>query len=137
MICSGPAAGADAKPAAATARTAGAKAAESSPKRIALKKIHGKGVSSQAIALAPGAAVQFIIAVKGAQNLFITPASEGLTFTLVKGTDDQFTKGDTGIYVVETKGNSAQRSEVVFDVKNEGAKEIKTSIRIELEDFGG
>ena len=102
-----------------------------------MKNIRGKAVSNQAIALAPGAAVQFIIAVKGAQNLFITPALSGLAFTVVKCTDDQFTKGDDGIYMVETKGNNAQRSEVVFEVKNATATEIKTSFKVELEDFGG
>lgn len=136
MVCSGDALGANAGPANTTARTLGAKAAGSGPKRITSKKINGRAVSNQTIALAPGAAVQFIIAVKGAQNLFIKPASNGLAFTVVKGTDDQFTKGDDGIYMVQTKGNNAQRSEVVFEVKNETAEQIKTSIKVEVEDFG-
>ncbi|NJM53148.1 MAG: hypothetical protein HC846_07000 [Blastocatellia bacterium] len=99
------------KPANATA----AKPAPSGPTRISFKK--GEVGSTQSISLAPGASVQFILGVTGAQNLFITPASKDLTFRIIKGTDGELTKGEDGMYAVETKGNNAQKSEIVFEVK--------------------
>lgn len=117
------------KPSNATA----AKPAESGPTRISFKK--GEIGSTQNISLAAGASVRFILGVTGAQNLFITPASKDLTFKIIKGTDGQLMKGEDGMYMVETKGNNAQKSEIVFEVKNATAKEIKSSIKVEVEDF--
>jgi len=111
-----------------------AKPVASGPTRISFKK--GETGSTQTISLAPGASVQFILGVTGAQTLFITPGSKDLVFKIVKGTDGQFVKADDGIYSVETKGNNATKSEIIFEVKNTTTKEIKSSIKVEVEDFG-
>lgn len=106
----------------------------SGPTRISFKR--GETGSTQAISLAPGASVQFILGVTGAQTLFVTPASKDLVFKIVKGTDSQFIKADDGVYSAETKGDNVTKSEIVFEVKNPTTKEIKSSIKVEVEDFG-
>ncbi len=118
------------KPANATA----AKPAESGPKRVSFKK--GEIGSTQSISLAPGASVQFVLGATGAQNLYVTPASKGLTFKMLKGIGSEFTQGEDGMYMAETKGNNGAKGDILFEVKNTTAKEIKTSIKIEIEDFG-
>jgi hypothetical protein len=118
------------KPANATA----AKPAESGPKRISFKK--GEIGSTQSIMLAPGASMQFVLGATGAQNLYVTPASKDLTFKMLKGIGGEFTKGDDGMYSAETKGNNGAKGDILFEVKNTTAKEIKSSIKIEIEDFG-
>jgi hypothetical protein len=118
------------KPANATA----AKPAESGPKRVSFKK--GEVGSTQSISLASGASMQFVLGATGAQNLYVTPASQGLTFKMLKGIGGDFSKGDDGMYSAETKGNNGAKGDILFEVKNTTAKEIKTSIKIEIEDFG-
>ncbi len=118
------------KPANSTA----AKPAESGPKRVSFKK--GEIGSTQSISLAPGASVKFVLGATGAQNLYVTPASKGLTFKMLKGIGDEFTQGEDGMYMAQTKGNNGARGDILFEVKNTTAKEIKTSIKIEIEDFG-
>jgi hypothetical protein len=118
------------KPANATA----AKPAETGPKRVSFKK--GEIGSTQSISLAPGASVQFILGATGAQNLYVTPASKDLTFKMLKGIGGEFSKGDDGMYSAETKGNNGAKGDILFEVKNNTAKEIKSSIKIEIEDFG-
>jgi hypothetical protein len=118
------------KPANATA----AKPAESGPKRVSFKK--GEIGSTQSITLAPGASVQFVLGATGAQNLYVTPASKDLTFKMLKGIGGEFSKGDDGMYSAETKGNNGAKGDILFEVKNTTAKEIKSSIKIEIEDFG-
>lgn len=118
------------KPANATA----AKPAESGPIRISFKK--GEIGSTQTISLAPGASVQFVLGATGAQTLFVTPGSKDLTFKMLKGIGGEFVKADDGTYSAETKGNNAVKGDILFEVKNTTAKEIKTSIKVEIEDFG-
>jgi hypothetical protein len=116
------------------ANTTAAKPAPSGPTRVSFKK--GEIGSTQSITLAPGASVQFILGATGAQNLYVTPASKDLTFKMLKGIGGEFSKGDDGMYSAETKGNNGAKGDILFEVKNPTAKEIKTSIKIEIEDFG-
>jgi uncharacterized cupredoxin-like copper-binding protein len=116
------------------ANTAAAKPAPSGPTRVSFKK--GEIGSTQSITLAPGASVQFILGATGAQNLYVTPASKDLTFKMLKGIGGEFSKGDDGMYSAETKGNNGAKGDILFEVKNTTAKEIKSSIKIEIEDFG-
>lgn len=118
------------KPANATA----AKPSESGSVRISFKK--GETGSTQNISLAPGASVQFVLGATGAQTLFVTPGSKDLTFKMLKGIGGEFVKADDGTYSAETKGNNAAKGDILFEVKNTTAKEIKTSIKVEIEDFG-
>jgi hypothetical protein len=111
-----------------------AKPAPSGPTRISFKK--GEIGSTQSIALAPGESVQFVLGATGAQNLYVTPASKDLTFKMLKGIGGEFSKGDDGMYSAETKGNNGAKGDILFEVKNTTAKEIKSSIKIEIEDFG-
>lgn len=126
---SGNAANAD-KPANTTAEKPG----ESGPKRISFAK--GETGSTQNITLAPGATIRFVLGATGAQTLFVTPASKELTFKMLNGIGGEFVKADDGTYSAETKGNNAAKGDILFEVRNPTAKEIKTSIRIEIEDFG-
>ena len=116
------------------ANTTAAKPAETGPKRVSFKK--GEIGSTQSISLAPGDSVKFVLGATGAQNLYVTPASKGLTFKMLKGIGGEFTLGEDGMYMAETKGNNGARGDILFEVKNTTAKEIKTSIKIEIEDFG-
>jgi hypothetical protein len=111
-----------------------AKPAPSGPTRISFKK--GEIGSTQSITLAPGASVQFVLGATGAQNLYVTPASKDLTFKMLKGIGGEFSKGDDGMYMAETKGNNGAKGDIIFEVKNTTAKEIKSSIKVEIEDFG-
>jgi hypothetical protein len=116
------------------ANTTAAKPAPSGPTRVSFKK--GEIGSTQSISLAPGASVQFILGATGAQNLYVTPASKDLIFKMLKGIGGEFSKGDDGMYSAETKGNNGAKGDILFEVKNTTAKEIKSSIKIEIEDFG-
>jgi hypothetical protein len=116
------------------ANTAAAKPAPIEPTRVSFKK--GEIGSTQSITLAPGASVQFVLGATGAQNLYVTPASKDLTFKMLKGIGGEFSKGDDGMYSAETKGNNGAKGDILFEVKNPTAKELKTSIKIEIEDFG-
>ena len=116
-----------------TANTTVAKPAETGPKLISFAK--GKTESTENITLAPGASVQFILGATGAQTLFVTPGAKDLTFKMLKGIGGEFVKADDGTYSAETKGNNAAKGEIVFEVKNTTGKEIKTSLKIAIEDF--
>jgi hypothetical protein len=118
----------------APANATAVKPAETGPKRVAFVK--GKTESTENITLAPGATTQFVLGATGAQNLFVTPGSKELTFKMLKGIGGEFIKADDGTYSAETKGNNAAKGDIVFEVKNPTAKEIKTTLKISIEDFG-
>lgn len=115
-------------------QTSVASASPAGPKRLSVKQAEN-GVTEM-ITLAPGASMQFVTGATGAQNIYVTPRTKGLSFTMLKGMCDSFVLGDDGTYSAETKGNNAQTGDILFEVKNNTAKEIKTSIRIQVEDFG-
>lgn len=117
-----------------TANNTAAKPAETGPKRISFSK--GKTESTENITLAPGASIQFILGATGAQTLFVTPGSKDLTFKMLKGIGGEFVKADDGTYSAETKGNNEAKGDIVFEVKNSTNKEIKTTLKIAIEDFG-
>ena len=55
---------------------------------------------------------------------------------MLKRIGGEFVKADDGTYSAETKGNYGAKGDILFDVKNNTTKAIKTSIKIEIEDFG-
>ena len=117
----------------APANATAVKSAETGPKRVAFTK--GKTAATENITLAPGATAQFVLGATGAQNLFVTPGSKELTFKMLKGIGGEFVKADDGTYSAETKGNNAAKGDIVFEVKNSTSKEIKTMLKISIEDF--
>jgi hypothetical protein len=111
-----------------------APAAETAPKRVSFAK--GATSSTQNVTLAPGASIKFVLGATGAQTLIVVPGSDELMFKMLKGIGGEFIKAEDGSYGAETKGNNGQRGDILFEVKNTTSKEIKTTLKISIEDFG-
>ena len=109
---------------------AAAKPAESGPKRISFSK--GADWASENLTLAGGQSKQFVVSGNEAQWLSVEASSQDVKLLMI-------TKKHVG---VESEGSSlgaalGAKGDYVFEVRNPGTKEVKTSIRVQIRDEGG
>ena len=109
---------------------AAAKPADSGPKRISFTK--GSDWASENITLAGGQSKQFVVGANEGQYLNVEASSPDIKLLMV-------TKKNVG---VEQEGSNLSatlsgKGDYVFEVRNPGTKEVKTSIRVQITDEGG
>lgn len=109
---------------------AAAKPASNGPKRISFSK--GADWSSENLTLAPGESRQFVVSANEAQWLSVESSSQDIKLLMI-------TKKNVG---VESEGSSigaalGAKGDYVFEVRNPGPKEVKTSIKVQITDEGG
>jgi len=114
----------------ANANTAANTAVTTGPKRISFSK--GSDWASENITLAAGQSKQFVVGAGEAQWLSVESSSPDVKLLMI-------TKKNVG---VETEGSSlgaalGAKGDYVFEVRNPGKKEIKTSIKVQITDEGG
>jgi hypothetical protein len=113
------------KPANTTANAAAAKPAESGPKRIAFAQ--GKSEGEESISLAAGEAKQFVVSAKTAQIFVADAESKDVTISMVKGKiAKDATKSEPGYFDTTLLENG----DFVFEVKNTSKKEVKTKVKV-------
>ncbi|MFL6373255.1 MAG: hypothetical protein ACJ73D_01185 [Pyrinomonadaceae bacterium] len=103
---------------------------DSGPKRISFTK--GADWSSENLTLAAGQSKQFVVSASPEQYLNVESSSSDVKLLMV-------TKKNVG---VEKEGASlgavlSGKGDYVFEVRNPGKKEVKTSIRVQITDEGG
>jgi hypothetical protein len=103
---------------------------ENGPKRVSFSK--GADWASENLTLAPGQSKQFVVSAGPEQYLKVESSSSDVKLLMV-------TKKGAG---VEEEGASlgvvlASKGDYVFEVRNPGSKEIKTSIKVQINDEGG
>ena len=113
----------------ANANTAANNAA-SGPKRISFTK--GSDWTSETITLAGGQSKQFVVGAAEGQWLSVESSSPDIKLLMI-------TKKNVG---VESEGANlgaalGAKGDYVFEVRNPGNKEIKTSIKVQITDEGG
>lgn len=100
-------------------------AIDNSPKRISFNK--GANWGSVNITLAPGASQKFVVGAKSGQTMDVEVSSKETSVNLIKGKAQ--TTEDFGYLNAELQANG----DYVFEVKNSGKKEIKTSVKVSIE----
>ena len=88
-----------------------------------------KGATSgtQSVTLAPNAAKQFAVEADYGQKIKVTTDSKSATVKMLSGTDRQTESAGGGLILqVQTSGD------VIFEVKNTTAQELKTTVRAEV-----
>lgn len=100
------------------------KPADSSPKRIAFNK--GANWGAVNITLGAGEAQKFIIGAKSGQTMEVEVSSKETSVNLLKGKAE--TTEDFGFLNAELQSNG----DYVFEVKNSGKKEVKTSVKVTI-----
>lgn len=96
------------------------------PKRISFSK--GANWGSVNITLLPNTAQTFVVSAKSGQTLSVDSSSKELTINLNKGKAE--TTEDIGFLNAELLGNG----DYVFEVRNTGKKEVKSSIKVTIVD---
>lgn len=106
-----------------------AKGADSGPKRIVFAK--GADWASETITLSGGQSKQFVVGAEDVQYLTVEPSSPDVKVLMV-------TKKNA---TVESEGSSLAvhtggKGDYVFEVRNPGSKEVKTSIKVQIVNEG-
>lgn len=103
-----------------------AKTVDYSPKRISF----GKGANWGAvnITLAPGASQKFVVGAKSGQTMSVETSSKETSINLIKGKAE--TTEDFGFLNAELQSNG----DYIFEVRNSTKKEVKTSVKVTIED---
>lgn len=96
------------------------------PKRISFSK--GANWSSVNITLSPKTEQAFVVTAKAGQTMSVESSSKELIINLNKGKAE--TTEDIGFLNAELLANG----EYVFEVRNNGKKEIKSSIKVTIEE---
>ena len=103
---------------------------DSSPKRITFAK--GSDWTSESITLAGGQSKQFVVGAGEAQYLTVEASSSDIKMLMISKKNvniDQ--EGSTLAVHTNSKGD------YIFEVRNPGTKEVKTSIKVQIVDEGG
>ena len=103
---------------------------DSGPKRISFSK--GADWASENITLAAGQSKQFVVGATDGQWLDVESSSPDVKLLMVS-------KKNVG---VESEGATLSaalgaKGDYIFEVRNPGSKEIKTSIKVQIRDEGG
>ncbi len=115
-----------------TAETNTAKPADNNPQRVSFSK--GQSFTTENLTLAPGASKQFIVGAKKGQFLVVEPDSNNPTPDELKVTlltKGKATIGDLSEFLSATLNADG---DYVFEVKNVSKKEIKTPLRVQIDD---
>ncbi|MBS1792656.1 MAG: hypothetical protein JSS81_02310 [Acidobacteria bacterium] len=104
---------------------ANAKPADNAPKRIVFNKGANWGAAN--VTLAPGASQRFVVGAKSGQTMDVEASSREVSINLVKGKAG--TTEDFGYLNADLLANG----DYVFEVRNSTKKEIKTSIKVTIE----
>jgi len=103
---------------------------DSGPKRISFSK--GSDWTSESLTLAGGQSKQFVINAGDMQYLTVEPSSKDVKILMISKKNvniDQ--EGSTLAVHTNSKGD------YIFEVRNPGTKEVKTSIKVQVVDEGG
>lgn len=102
------------------------KAIDNTPKRVSFTK--GANWGSVNVTLAPNAAQLFVVSAKSGQIMEVESSSKDIAINLRKGKAE--TTEDFGFLNAELRSNG----DFVFEVKNTTKKEVKSSIKVTIND---
>ena len=114
---------------AATTPTPAPKPANTGPQRIAFNKGANWGATN--ITLPPGGSQKFVVGAKAGQVMDVEVSSKDTSVNLIQGKAD--TTEDFGYLNAALKSNG----DYVFEVRNSGKKELKTSVKVTIEGGAG